>query len=452
MGLIASSELPGYKLLRERICNALDRCKELQDIDFKESKPWDELKWKIIKTAIAMGNLRDGGIIIMGVSERDDTWQLTGISQEHLKTFDVDVLTDQVNAYISPHVDLTLVIEEKYSKNQKFLAIQVSEFSDTPLVCKKNGPDGKDLVKGTVYIRSFGKPETTKVTTAEQMHDLLELAAEKRARRILEVSRRIGLVPRASSIELFDKELQDLDTQLPLPILQTPHWRVNLRPEYYDYELIPSLSECFKLVEQNRVRLRGWFYPYLNSDREKRAQESNWIASWEDIVFMEYWRLYQSAQFLHLFRILEATSSESRERLESWKKQLLTKSTNIDWSSVSGFISITNCVYNVTQIFEFAARLCNHGTYSGTITIAISLNNVKNFVLAAEPGRLGFKYCKANEDVLEHSWTVQSDVLVANSAEEALKAIVWFMERFGWFNPSLEVFKKDQQELLQRQI
>jgi hypothetical protein len=244
MGLIASSNLPGHKLLHERVCNALDRCHEFQDIDFKESAPWETLKWKIIKTALAMGNLRDGGIIIVGVSERDDTWQLTGISQEHLETFDVDNITSQVNAYVSPHVDLTLVTVD-YSQSKRFLAIKVSEFSDTPLVCKKN--EG-DLKEGNIYIRSFGKPETTKVTNAQQMHNLLELAAEKRARRILEVSQRIGLVPSSSSKELFDRELQGLDSPLPVPVLQTPHWRVNLRPEYYEPKLIPSLSRCSSLI------------------------------------------------------------------------------------------------------------------------------------------------------------------------------------------------------------
>jgi hypothetical protein len=45
---------------------------------------------------------------------------------------------------------------------------------------------------------------------ASQMHDLLELAAEKRARRILEVSRRVGLVPEETAAKRFEKELGGL--------------------------------------------------------------------------------------------------------------------------------------------------------------------------------------------------------------------------------------------------
>ena len=49
----------------------------LKSVDFKESAPWNDLKWQIIRTALAMGNLRDGGIIVVGASERDDTCDLT---------------------------------------------------------------------------------------------------------------------------------------------------------------------------------------------------------------------------------------------------------------------------------------------------------------------------------------------------------------------------------------
>ena len=43
---------------------------------------------------MAMGNLRDGGIIIVGVSERGETWDIDGISEEHRSTYDVDTITD----------------------------------------------------------------------------------------------------------------------------------------------------------------------------------------------------------------------------------------------------------------------------------------------------------------------------------------------------------------------
>ncbi len=209
MAPIPTSDMPGYKHLHERVITALDRCQESQGVEFKESASWESLKWQLIRTTMAMGNLRDGGIVVIGVSERGETYELTGVLPEHLNTYDVDIVIDVINAYCSPYIDIDLVLVE-YSNRQRFLTIQAHQFNDTPLVCKKNGPNGLGLVEGDVFVRPPGMARTTKITNAAQMHDLLELAGEKRARRILEVSRRVGLMPSATSADLFERELGGL--------------------------------------------------------------------------------------------------------------------------------------------------------------------------------------------------------------------------------------------------
>ena len=208
MSPIPQSSLPGHKRLHERAVLALNRCQELQAIDFKESCAWQGLQWRIIKTLLAMANLRDGGILIVGVSERGDDWELTGITTQHLETFDVDTIVGVTNSFASPFIELDIVTVQH--NDTKFLVIQAAEFSDSPIVCKKNGPPEKGLFEGAVYVRPPGLARTTRITSAAEMHDLLELAAEKRARRILEQSRRVGIVPAAPSTEQFDEELAGL--------------------------------------------------------------------------------------------------------------------------------------------------------------------------------------------------------------------------------------------------
>src|SRR5713101_4262364 len=110
MGAIPISDMPGHKRLHDRVFGALDRCQEEQGIDFKESAPWDSIKWRVIKTALGMANLRDGGMIIVGTSERKQTWDLTGIAPEHLETYDVDTVIDVTNKYASPHVDFDIAL------------------------------------------------------------------------------------------------------------------------------------------------------------------------------------------------------------------------------------------------------------------------------------------------------------------------------------------------------
>ena len=210
MGAIPTSDMPGHRKLHERVFNALDRCQESKSVDFKESAPWEDLKWQLIRTSLAMGNLRDGGIIVIGASERGDTWDLTGISNDHLSTFDVDDVIDVINKYASPPIKIEIVTVT-YRNSKVFLAMQIHEFTDCPFVCKKNGPDNnKKLRAGDVFVRPAGKPRTTRVISADEIQDLLELAAEKRARRILEVAHRIGLKPTDTSSKKFEEELEGL--------------------------------------------------------------------------------------------------------------------------------------------------------------------------------------------------------------------------------------------------
>lgn len=210
MSAIPTSNMPGHKKLHERVNAALDRCQESRSIDFKESSTWNDLKLKIIRTAMAMGNLRDGGIIIIGASERGQTWELDGIDQSHLETYDVDDVIDTINKYASPPIKIDIVLVT-YKKGKTFLAIQIHEFIDIPFICKKNAPDNdKKFRAGEIYIRPAGKPRTTKIMSAEDMQDLLQLAAEKRARQILEVAHRIGLRATDTDSQKFDDELEGL--------------------------------------------------------------------------------------------------------------------------------------------------------------------------------------------------------------------------------------------------
>lgn len=205
---IPTSDMPGHRALHDRVIAALETCVESQSIDFKESAPWEALQFKIIRTALAMANLRDGGVVVVGVSESGERWDLTGVSDEHFATYNTDDVVDAIHKFASPSVSVILVLVP-YGNERRFLAVQISEFTDTPVVCRRDGPPNSGLKQAVLYLRPPGVARTTEMRTAEQMHDLLELAAEKRARRLLETARRIGLeTPPAR--KPFDDELGGL--------------------------------------------------------------------------------------------------------------------------------------------------------------------------------------------------------------------------------------------------
>jgi len=83
--------MPGHRALHDRVQTALDTCVESQNVELKESAEMASLQYKLIKTAMAMANLRDGGVIVIGVSERGNTWDLTGIRDEHLRSYEATI-------------------------------------------------------------------------------------------------------------------------------------------------------------------------------------------------------------------------------------------------------------------------------------------------------------------------------------------------------------------------
>jgi hypothetical protein len=447
-----TTDMSGYTDLRSRITLALGRCQEQPWLDFKESQPWQVLRWRLLKTIMGMANLRDGGLIVLGVSERDNTWELTGIQQAHLDTFDYDDIVEQLNKYASPSITLDIVVHDHEEQN-RYLAFHVHQFKDSPVVCRNNSPDEvkpKDrLAAGEIYVRSAtGKPQTVKITDAVRLHDLLELAAEFRARRMLEVGKRVGLVPGESAASKFDSEIATIKA-LSTPVNEFPFWRVIFRPESYVSDLIPTLTDCTKLVEKARVQLRGWDFPHLSNRDNERLHGSQWIGSGANFMgSVEYWRLFQSGQFVHYAAVREATESQWRAKLQKATISHLRHLRDIDWDSIPGYLSLVNLVYTITEYFEFAARICQAGVYRGVLDITLELNGANGFLLTTDWDRSWHQYCEASDDHLKKTWYIPTEMLIAGSSEHSLTAIAWICECFGWMSPNLESLRGDQKKLL----
>ena len=237
--------------------------------------------------------------------------------------------------------------------------------------------------------------------------------------------------------------------ELPVPVLNAPHWRVNFRPKLYKTESIESLEKCFKIIEKNKLSFRGWDYPHLSSLNEEKECGDDWIASWSNFMgHIEYWRFYQSTQFIHLFSVREAVKKEWRRKLETDMRSHLSRMKDEDWDNIPGFISIVNFIYQITEIYEFAARLCESQIYNADMNIKIELKDIEGFVLVAPWERAWHSYYASKRKILSHSKDYESDILIATSRDEALKAIVWFFERFGWLSPPTNIIRHDQENLI----
>jgi len=233
--------------------------------------------------------------------------------------------------------------------------------------------------------------------------------------------------------------------KLPVPVLEYPHWRVTFRPTTYDENRVATLSNCLDTVSKNQVRLRGWDFPYLPPRRDEMGYGARYIAGWSRFGgHVEYWRFYQSTQFLYLGAVREVAESGWADKLRQ-QQHFLNKP---DVSSVPGFLSITNFVYTVTEIFEFAARLSQASVYVEPLEVSIRLSGIRGFTLAADPNWMWVYAYAASEPEIAYRCTFPPAELIATAADTAVKCAIWFFERFGWLNPDVSGIRAEQQKLL----
>ena len=224
-------------------------------------------------------------------------------------------------------------------------------------------------------------------------------------------------------------------------IYSTGYWRVNIRPTRFEQTRIPSLKTCHEIIESSIVRLSGWDYPYL--DPEETANGDDWIQSGRDHVrYVEYWRFYQSGQFIHHFACFEDLTNPSE------------MSQYIEKPSPSGrYLSILSTLYKVTEIFEFAARLASKNILSPKAEISIKLVGMdgRQLFCWSRSRYLSMDYiCRIPEITFFETYQISD--LLTSAREFALDATVYIFERFNWTFIPRSLLAEEQKKLLERRL
>lgn len=450
MSAIPDSRLPGHEHLHSRVVSALDLCQESPGVEFKTAAAWDAYKYHLVRAALAMSNRRDGGIIVIGVSERDGQWLLNGIGDADLASYVEDDINDFINKYASPPIRVELL--SVVHREKCFLAVRIPEFPASPIICRRNGPDGDALREGAIFVRTSGKPQTTRAVNADQIAELLALAAEKGARVLIASGLSAGLVhPRAMTDEYDDeaKTLLSDEPVMPVPLTRFPYWRVIIRPGIYNRERIGSISGCVSLVERYAVRLRGWSFPYLSTGREALELGSNSIGFSVNILGrIEYWRLYQSSQLVYFSAVPERSMPDWDAKLRHESRHHIGRFADVPPDRIPGFLSVGNLLYSMTEFFLFAGRLSSGGIYDGAVTIRISLHGAQGYVLTTDQRHAWWLDYACSDPYLDHSWAIPAAELALNAPEKSIDAAIWFYQRFGWLDPAVDVLRAEQDKLL----
>lgn len=361
---------------------------------------------KIARAVMAVGNLRDGGLVCIGVDENHMAEVAPGLSDEQLQSWsNFDDVTDKLARFSDPPVTFNLQPLTMVN-GASIVVLDVAEFDHVPHVCKRDYSGV--LQKGMTYVRPRGKPQSVPVPSALEMRELLDLATTKGVRDFVARAYAAGILrsdhPSAEDLdrEGFTREADeawDESTPALRQVLSFAHSDVAIRPGPFDANRLESaLLDTF--LEERTVRLRGWPVPYIDH-RAPVERHGRWIGQTVEpqiVPHAEAWRICTSGQFLHR-RVLATDLRESQE-LEP----------NDD--RATGAVAVWDVLLYFVEIAELGARFAET-LECEEVTFDVSLQGIAGRQLISGDRRRE----------LHDSYLVQADALVASRAVKTKELI-----------------------------
>jgi predicted HTH transcriptional regulator len=171
--------------------------KEERYLEYKRSMVWtnDNTKVEVAKAMMAMSNLRNGGVVVIGMREINrGIWEPEDMTHEQIISFTQDDIAQWVNDYAVPAVQFT--VEPLLLDDKNFVIIQVREFDSYPAICRKQKTlRGVEVLRaGAIYYRSNRKNESAPISSEEDIRELIRLAVDKGVAQEIERLRVLGFV------------------------------------------------------------------------------------------------------------------------------------------------------------------------------------------------------------------------------------------------------------------
>lgn len=169
---------------------------------------------KVVRAVLGMANQQDGGLVVIGVEDLGGVLRPIGLTGSDLATWRYDDVAAGIAAYADPFVSFELEVREHEDK--QFAMLQVREFEEVPVLCRKEYPDV--LRPGACYVRTRRKPETSEIPSQTEMRELLDLAVRKGLRKFMGQALAAGLITVAtptaqpSAAERYAAQLGELLT------------------------------------------------------------------------------------------------------------------------------------------------------------------------------------------------------------------------------------------------
>jgi len=222
------------------------------------------------------------------------------------------------------------------------------------------------------------------------------------------------------------------------------YWRVNFQP-VVDAVKLPTVESCKQVVEESALELRGWEYPavLLGSPEVVRERHENYFELSNDWWnHIEFWRMYQSGQFLHYLALREDWLQD-----DGWASQ---QEKQVPPGTRLG---VVGTVYQATEIYAFLQRLVQKGLYDEGVAVSVRLVGMKGRALwLDDPMRIRFSFeRKTDAEQIEWKQVHTKDEVLSKAPELARDVLRHVFDRFGW-QPNEEQLRADQDKLLSKRL
>lgn len=408
----------------------LARGHEIQGVEFKSpgSRKNKRLLAQVVRAALGMANRRYGGKIIIGVKEDSNNTPVPiGLSCSDLATWTYDDLSSSISSYADPSVSFESNAFEYEGK--QFLIIEVEEFNDIPVICKRSYDDV--LRDGACYVRPRRKPETSEIPSQADMRDLLDLATEKRLRKFLSTAQSVRVVddssPGVTDEHRFEEEITEFFGDSGVKsIIETIHsrgyWQVAIRPDEFVQDRVADILSLFPILQKSCVEMRGWDFPHIGYKLRPHI-DLTWISEqieWEH--YLEVWRFHKSGLFLHL----GGMPIDWRDRSNLWPAY--------DKWLPGQLLGVGDTLYRFTEIFEFASRLALTEAGGDQMHIEIRIGNLKDRSLYIGDRRGGefFRNYTTSLEEFPYEDRFNKSQLVSSTRDLAIDASHELFKRFNW--------------------
>jgi hypothetical protein len=196
-------------------------------------------------------------------------------------------------------------------------------------------------------------------------------------------------------------------------------WSIRVRPYPFTKERVRTLAQLEEIIATSTVRFRGWDFPHTDQ-RIGVMRGNDYIANaseWHE--HLEYWRFFQSGQFVDLLGMYEDWQDQSFSQSGRWPpRQRL------------GFFEV---IYRLTEIFEFASRIALTPVGSENMEVQVGIAALRGRVLwMDDPHRAPLMDGReAAIESFEYAVVLTRNELVARTRDHALEPARRVYERFG---------------------